>query len=81
MLTDLCAQVAVALQHPLERISVEMVFRSLYHFSRARQQGRADTLIPFLVTYAKSFGLVKAQRKRHRQVAAQAIDIWTETLT
>jgi hypothetical protein len=36
VLIDLCSEVAVALRQPLEQISVEMVFRSLYHFSRAR---------------------------------------------
>lgn len=81
VLMDLCAQVALALRQPLERISVEMVFRSLYHFSRARQQGRATDLVPFLVAYAKSFGLVKAVRKRHRQVQAQSLDIWADALT
>ena len=34
VLNDLCADVAIALQQPLERISVEMVFRSLYFFHR-----------------------------------------------
>ncbi len=81
LLMDTCAQLAVALNQPLERISVEMVFRSFYHFSRARQQNRAETLIPFLVKYHQSFGLLKAQRKRHRYIAAQSLDIWAETLT
>jgi hypothetical protein len=81
VLTDLCAEVAVALDKPLERISVEMVFRSLYHFSRARQQGRAEALVPFLVKFHKSFGLVKAQRQRHRLLQAQSLDIWAETLS
>jgi Transposase DDE domain len=81
VLIDLCADVAVALQQPLERISVEMVFRSLYHFSRARQQGRADALVPFLVQFHQSFGLLKAQRKRHRRIHAQLLDIWAETLS
>lgn len=81
VLMEVCTQVAVALRQPLERISVEMVFRSFYHFSRARQQHRADALIPFLVQYHLSFGLIKAQRKRHRQIAAQSLDIWTESLT
>jgi Transposase DDE domain len=81
VLMDLCAQVAIALRQPLERISTEMVFRSLYHFSRARQQGRASELVPFLVAHAKSFGLVKAVRKRHRQIQAKSLDIWTIALT
>ena len=33
VLNDLCADVALALGQPLERISMEMVFRSLYHFA------------------------------------------------
>jgi Transposase DDE domain len=81
VLLDVCAQVALALDHPLEQISVEMVFRSFYHFSRARQQGRATSLIPFLVEHYQSFGLVKAKRKRHRRIAAQTLDIWPKTLT
>lgn len=81
VLNDLCAQVADALHQPLERISVEMVFRSFYHFSRARQQGRAEALVPFLVEHHESFGLLKAQRKRHRQIAALSLDIWAETLS
>jgi hypothetical protein len=34
-LNDLCSSVAVELGQPKERISVEMVFRVLDHFSRA----------------------------------------------
>ena len=56
VLMDITQQVAVALRQPLERIAVEMVFRSFYHCSRARQQKRADSLIPFLVQYHQSFG-------------------------
>lgn len=81
VLMDITQQVAIALRQPLERISVEMVFRSFYHFSRARQQNRADALIPFLVQYHQSLGLIKAQRKQHRQIAAQSLDIWAESLT
>ncbi len=36
VLNDLCSQVAVALNQPKECISVEMVFRGLYHFARAK---------------------------------------------
>jgi hypothetical protein len=97
VLIDLCEDVAVALRQRLERISVEMVFRSLYHclgkhmpreprrgfirFSRARQLGRANALVPFLVENARSFGLVKAQRKRHRYIKSQSLDIWASFLS
>jgi hypothetical protein len=67
VLIDLCHQVAEVLQLPLERISVEMVFRSLYHFSRAVQRGQKVELVSFLVENAKLFGIVKAIRKRHRE--------------
>lgn len=81
VLIDLSSEVAVALSQPLERISVEMVFRSLYHFSRARQLGRATEIVPFLVDNARSFGLVKAQRKRHRYIKSQSLDIWAVSLS
>lgn len=81
VLMDVCAQVAVALRQPLERISIEMVFRSFYHFSRARQLGRAKAMVPFLVEHHRSFGLVKVVRKRHRRIQAQSLDIWSTSLS
>jgi Transposase DDE domain len=81
VLMDLCAEVAIALHQPLEKISVEMVFRSLYHFSRARELGRETDLIPFLVDNAKGLGLIKAPRKRQRRVKAQSLDIWADALS
>ena len=41
VLNQLCTEVAIALNQPLERISPEMVFRGLYHFSRAVLRGDA----------------------------------------
>ncbi|MEH1956796.1 MAG: IS4 family transposase, partial [Nostoc sp.] len=64
VLNDLCADVAIALQQPLERISVEMVFRSLYFFHRARSHNSQLQLIPWLVEHQRSMGLVKAVRHR-----------------
>ena len=88
VLNDLCADVAVALQQPLERISMEMVFRSLYFFHRARYLRRATPtqnpllqLIPWLVEHQRSMGLVKAVRQRHRRNATTSLDIWVEALT
>jgi hypothetical protein len=81
LLMDLCSQVAVALRQPLERISIEMVFRSLYHFSHARQQNRATEVIPFLADPYQSLGLVKSVRKRHRRIQSQSLDIWAASLS
>ena len=76
VLSDLCVQVAQALSQPLEQISVEMVFRSLYHFARAIDLGENPQLVPFLVQHAQLFGLVKATRKRHKERQQQDRQIW-----
>jgi hypothetical protein len=77
VLTDLCDQVAAALEQPLEKISVEMVFRSLYHFARAIDLGENPELVPFLVHHAKLLGLLKADRKRHRERQQHDLAIWS----
>jgi hypothetical protein len=78
VLVDLCDRVAKALSLPLERISVEMVFRSLYHFSRALQRGEKTDLISFITQDAKLFGIVKAIRSRHREAASLNDQIWAQ---
>jgi len=77
VLLHLCPQVAQALQEPLERISVEMVFRAFYHFSRAVQRGESDTLIEFLVAHAALLGLLKRWRSRHRERQQQEQIVWS----
>jgi hypothetical protein len=67
VLVTICQQVAQALGEPLERMSVEMVFRAFYHYSRAVQHGECDELVPFLVEHAKLLGIVKRWRKQHRE--------------
>ncbi len=81
VLNDLCAAVALALNQPIEMISVEMVFRSLYHYAQAQQRADETELISFLVKFHKSFGLIKAKRKQQRQNQARSIDIWEHALT
>lgn len=81
VLNDLSADVALALQQPLERISIEMVFRSLYFFNRALLLNRELQLIPWLVEHYRSMGLVKAVRQRHRRTTAKSLDIWADALT
>jgi hypothetical protein len=67
VLLTICQQVAQALGEPLERISVEMVFRALYHYGQAVQHGEYDDLILFLTEHAKLLGIVKRRRKQHRE--------------
>ncbi len=50
VLNDLCAQVSVALQQPLEKISLEMVFRGLYHFATALKRGEAEEVISYFLS-------------------------------
>lgn len=67
VLTSLSSQVAKALCQEVEEISLEMLFRSFYHFNRAIEMGENPSLVEFLVKHAKLLGLVKAKRKRHRE--------------
>ncbi len=76
LLNELCAQVAVALNQPLERISMEMVFRGLYHYAQARLRGSQQTAVAFLVEHHRLLALVKAVRKRQRKREAQFQEIW-----
>jgi hypothetical protein len=67
VLLSVCQQVAQALNEPLEQISVEMVFRAFYHYSRALERGEAVGLVPYLAEHADLLGLIKRWRKRHRE--------------
>jgi hypothetical protein len=67
VLLTICQQVAQALGEPWERISVEMVFRALYHYGQAVQHGEYDDLILFLTEHAKLLGIVKRRRQQHRE--------------
>jgi hypothetical protein len=65
VLVDLCGELGQALMVPAERISVEMTFRSLYHYARACQQGERRDLVAWLSDPTQAdLGLVKRQRKR-----------------
>jgi hypothetical protein len=66
LINDICADVAVAMNQPLEAISVEMVFRGLYHFNTFFQRDEASNFIDFLSSNAKVLGILKAQRPKHR---------------
>ena len=57
---DLTDAVAEALHKPLLAISMEMVFRSLYYFSRAYANGEADDPVSYFVLHAKVLGIVKS---------------------
>jgi Transposase DDE domain len=83
LVNDLCTDVALALNQPLECISLEMVFRGLYHFNSFNKRGEADDVIDFFTTNAKRLGILKAKRPRDRLRETQSQLIWalSEPLT
>jgi len=77
VLLTVCQQVAQSLNEPLEQISVEMVFRAFYHYSRARTRGETLELVPYLVHHAKLLGLVKRRRQRHHEIQQTEQLVWS----
>lgn len=63
VLVDLSDAVAEALNQPFATISVEMVYRSLYFFTQARQRGAATDVVAYLAANAKRLGIIKRKRK------------------
>ena len=70
VLIDLGDAVAEERQLPFERISLEMVFRGLYHFSRAYERGEADDPVKYLAAPDnQDLGVVKRIRRKPRSKA------------
>ncbi len=62
--SDLGDAVADELALPFDRISLEMVFRGLYHFHHAYSQGQATDPVKYLSASSnRDLGVVKAVRK------------------
>jgi hypothetical protein len=76
VLLTICQQVAQVLGEPLERISVEMVFRAFYHYSRTVQRGECDDRVTFLAEHAQLLSIVKRWRKHHRERQELESIIW-----
>ena len=65
VLIDLCDDVADALHLPLERISVEMVLRGLYHYVTAVAHGfEGDVPTYYALPAQRDLGIVKRPRAR-----------------
>ena len=63
VLVDLTDAVAEALNKPFHALSMEMVYRGLYHFTIARQRGKAHDLVAYLASEADGLGIIKRERK------------------
>jgi hypothetical protein len=66
VLMDLEDAVADELALPVDRISLEMIYRGLYHFSVARQRGLTDDPIKYFAAEEnRDLGILKSIRKPH----------------
>ena len=74
---DLTDSIAEALNQPFAAISIEMVYRSLYFFTQARQHGQADDVVTYLAANTKLFGIVKRKRKSAHPSPLELIPILT----
>ncbi|GAC1524644.1 MAG: hypothetical protein NVS2B16_33210 [Chloroflexota bacterium] len=67
VLLDLCDQIADVRMLPLDRISVEMVYRGLYHFTVAYAAGEATDPVEYLASQ-DDLGIVKRLRNPRKRV-------------
>jgi hypothetical protein len=63
VLIDLTDAVAETLNQPFSAISIEMVYRSLYFFTTARQRGETNDVVAYLAAEAKFLGILKRKHK------------------
>jgi hypothetical protein len=76
VLVDLADAVAEALQCLLSQISLEMIFRGLYHFTVAQAQGQArDPVAYFAAPENADLGIVKRPRKARENQRRHTLDI------
>ena len=65
ILLDLSDEIADELTLPFDSISVEMVFRGIYHFTQALNQAHATELIAYLTAPDnRDLGIVKSLRPK-----------------
>jgi len=68
VLVDLTDAVAEALAMRYGAVSVEMVYRGLYHFTQAYHRGEATDPVAYLAAHAKELGLIKQKRRRKKDL-------------
>ncbi len=76
VLIDLCDEVAGLLRLPFERISVEMVFRSIYYYTKAVKRGDVRPLPEYLADRSADLGIVKRKRKNETSI----FELWPLTI-
>lgn len=68
VLVDLTDAVAEALEVRYQSLSVEMVYRGLYHFTQAYHRGEATDPVAYLAAHAKELGIIKQKRRRKKDL-------------
>ena len=74
VLVDLTDAVAAELEKPSAALSLEMVYRGLYHFTQASQRGLADDVVVYLAANAQWLGILKRKRN-HRAAFNGLVDL------
>src|SRR5829696_2623577 len=69
VLVDLTDAVAEALRKPWRAVSIEMVYRGLYHFTQAYHRGDATDPVAYLAAKAHTLGILKRKRKKRASPA------------
>jgi len=72
LLVDLADAVAAELNVLFDAISVEMVFRGMYHFTQAYHRGAADDPVLYLAAHARDLAILKRNRREKAAAAATA---------
>ena len=80
LLVDLTDAVAEALDRPFKEISLEMVFRGLYHFAQAYHKGRASDPLDYFASKAKALALIKQKRPRKHLSLIQQMELTIPSL-
>lgn len=68
VLVDLTDAVAETLNKPFHALSMEMLYRGLYHYTVARQRGKADDPVTYFAADAKGLGIIKQERKNRAAI-------------
>lgn len=82
ILIDLCEEVAQLVQVPLQRISVEMVSRSLYFYVQATRQGYRGSAAAYFADPAnRDLGILKRVRPKRLALSTQVDQLLRTDLT
>jgi hypothetical protein len=65
VLIDLADELGQQLELPLEDLSLEMLYRGVYHYIQARYKGTANDPITYFADNAQRLGIIK-QKRRHK---------------